>query len=83
LIFGLFFPIGKKMQLKVDSPSALGDAIRRRRKELRLTQEQVAGVARTGPRFVGDLESGKPTVRLAEVFRVLGALGLDLTIDSR
>jgi y4mF family transcriptional regulator len=71
------------MESKIDNPLALGAAIRRRRRELSLTQEQVAGIARTGPRFVGDLESGKPTVRLAEVFRVLGALGLDLTIDSR
>lgn len=67
----------------IDSPDALGAAIRDRRRELKLTQEQVAGIARTGPRFVGDLESGKPTVRLAEVFRVLGALGLDVSIDRR
>ena len=66
-----------------DSPAALGAMIRERRRELGLTQEQVAGVARTGPRFIGDLESGKPTVRLAEVFRVLAALGLDMSVDSR
>jgi y4mF family transcriptional regulator len=57
--------------------------VRRRRRELRLTQEEVAGVARTGPRFVGDLEAGKPTVQLAEVLRVLGALGLELEVSDR
>lgn len=71
------------MLARIDSPDALGAAIRARRRELKLTQEQVAGIARTGPRFVGDLESGKPTVRLAEVFRVLGALGLDVSIEGR
>ncbi len=71
------------MEAKIDSPEALGAAIRDRRRELSLTQEQVAGIARTGPRFVGELEAGKPTVRLAEVFRVLAALGLDLTAASR
>jgi y4mF family transcriptional regulator len=65
------------MEAKIDSPEVLGTAIRDRRRELGLTQEQVAGTARTGARFVVDLESGKPTVRLAEVFRVLAALGLD------
>jgi HTH-type transcriptional regulator / antitoxin HipB len=71
------------MEAKIDSPVALGTAIRDRRRELGLTQEQVAGIARTGPRFVGELEAGKATVRLAEVFRVLAALGLDLTVEAR
>jgi HTH-type transcriptional regulator/antitoxin HipB len=71
------------MPSKIDNPNALGAAIRERRRELNLTQEQVAGIARTGPRFIGELESGKSTVRLAEVFRVLGALGLDLSVDTR
>jgi len=71
------------MDTRIDTPKALGAAIRERRRELGLTQEDVAGVARTGPRFIGDLEAGKPTVQLAEVLRVLAALGLDLELKSR
>jgi HTH-type transcriptional regulator / antitoxin HipB len=71
------------MDLRIDTPEALGAAIRRRRRELALTQEEVAGVAGTGARFVGDLEAGKPTVQLAEILRVLGALGLDLELKGR
>jgi y4mF family transcriptional regulator len=71
------------MNERIDSPDRLAAAVRRRRRELRLTQEEVAGVARTGPRFIGDLEAGKPTVQLAEVLRVLGALGLELEVSDR
>jgi HTH-type transcriptional regulator / antitoxin HipB len=67
----------------IENPEDLGAAIRRRRRELGLTQEDVAGVAGTGPRFVGELEAGKPTAQLAETLRVLGALGLDLELRSR
>ncbi len=71
------------MEPRIDTSEALGAAIRRRRQELALTQEEVAGVARTGPRFIGELEAGKPTVQLAEVLRVLAALGLDLELKGR
>jgi y4mF family transcriptional regulator len=68
---------------RIDNPQALGAAVRNRRRDLGLTQEEVAGVARTGARFVGELEAGKPTVQLAEMLRVLGALGLDLELNDR
>lgn len=71
------------MNIRIDSPEALGAAIRRRRRELALSQEDVAGVAGTGPRFIGELEAGKPTVQLAQVLRVLAALGLDLELKGR
>jgi y4mF family transcriptional regulator len=71
------------MNARIDNPQALGDAVRVRRQALGLTQEEVAGVARTGARFVGELEAGKSTVQLAEMLRVLGALGLDLELKAR
>ncbi|MBS1862670.1 MAG: helix-turn-helix transcriptional regulator [Actinobacteria bacterium] len=71
------------MIFRIDTPESLGAAVRRRRGELGLTQEEVAGIANTGPRFVGELEAGKPTVQLAELLRVLGALGLDLEVSDR
>jgi HTH-type transcriptional regulator / antitoxin HipB len=71
------------MDSRIEIPDDVGAAVRRRRRELGLTQEDVAGVARTGLRFVGDLEAGKPTVQLAETLRVLGALGLDIELRAR
>jgi y4mF family transcriptional regulator len=71
------------MTARIDNPQALGAAVRTRRRDLGLTQEEVAGVAQTGVRFIGELEAGKPTVQLAEMLRVLGALGLDLELNDR
>jgi HTH-type transcriptional regulator / antitoxin HipB len=71
------------MDSRIENAEELGAAIRRRRRELGLTQEDVAGVASTGPRFIGELEAGKPTAQLAETLRVLGALGLDLELRGR
>lgn len=63
------------------SPSAaLGAAVRRRREDLGLRQEEVADLAATSQRFVHTLESGKPTVRLDKVLAVLGVLGLGLDV---
>ncbi len=53
----------------------LGEALRSARKQLRLTQPQLALAAGVGVRFIVDLESGKPTVRLESVLRVIDALG--------
>ncbi len=52
----------------------------RRRHGLR--QEDVALTAGTGARFVGELERGKPTVRLDTTLRVLAVLGISLELDD-
>lgn len=53
----------------------LGHALRAARKQLGLTQPQLALAAGVGVRFIVDLEAGKPTVRLTHVLRVIDALG--------
>lgn len=65
------------------TPQALGTVIRRRRRELGLTQSELAGVASTTLRFVSELERGKSTVQLDAVLRVLNALGLRLATTPR
>jgi y4mF family transcriptional regulator len=67
----------------VDSPATLGHLIRARRKELGLTQTDVADVARTTLRFVSELERGKATAQLDGILRVLAALGIELTASTR
>jgi HTH-type transcriptional regulator/antitoxin HipB len=59
----------------IRSPQQLGDALRVARKQLGLTQPQLALAAGVGVRFIVDLEAGKATLRLENVLRVIDALG--------
>lgn len=61
----------------------LGATVRERRKDLRLTQQQLADLSGTSERFVRALERGKPTVQLNHVVAVLDALGLELRAEVR
>lgn len=78
----IIFPDGK-MDDRIQDPVGLGTAIRKRRADLRLTQEDLAAVARITPRLLGELERGKATAQLDGVLRVLAALGLDLYVRTR
>ena len=68
---------------RIDAAAGLGAAVRKRRRELGLTQEQIAGVAGVGVRFVSELERGKPTVQLGKLLQVTRRLGLDLWLAPR
>jgi y4mF family transcriptional regulator len=59
----------------IQSPQQLGEVLRAARKQLKLTQPQLALAAGVGVRFIVDLEAGKPTLRLETVLRVIEALG--------
>ena len=61
--------------ISIDSPAQLGKVVRASRKQLGLTQPQLALVAGVGVRFIVDLEACKPTVRLASVMSVIDSLG--------
>lgn len=68
--------------LAIHSPDQLANSVRWARKRLGLTQPQLALAAGVGTRFVVDLESGKPTVRLENVLRVIDALGGQLQLTG-
>lgn len=70
------------MPITLDTPQSLGQAARAARKQLGLTQPQLALAAGVGVRFIVELEAGKPTLRLENVLRVLHALGARLTMDG-
>ena len=61
----------------------LSQVVEHRRKALGLTQPALAGLAGCSERFIRELESGKPTVRLDKVLAVLEVLGLDLQVTPR
>jgi HTH-type transcriptional regulator / antitoxin HipB len=71
------------MGSRIQTPDQLGQAVRDRRKSLRLTQEELAAVAAVTPRLLGEVERGKPTAQLDGVLRILAALGLDLYARTR
>jgi len=60
----------------------LGTAIRKRRKSLRLTQQQLADFAGCGVAYIYMLEMGKPTVRIDKLLDVLSILGLGLRVEE-
>ena len=70
------------MSLPVNTPAALGQAVRDARKQIGLTQPQLALAAGVGVRFVVDLEAGKATLRLENILRVVNALGGTLAVDG-
>jgi transcriptional regulator with XRE-family HTH domain len=49
---------------------------------LRLTQAEVAAAAEVSEKLVGMIESGKPTVQLDGLERVLAVLGFALSLDE-
>jgi len=66
----------------IRSPQQLGEALRASRKQLGLTQPQLALAAGVGVRFIVDLEAGKPTLRLENILRVIDALGGEIQLSG-
>ena len=56
----------------------LSDFLKNKRKQLNLTQQQLAGKAGVGLRFIRDLEQGKTTLRMDKVNQVLKLFGQEL-----
>jgi len=87
------FPIGKMPSTpttkqfqdptRVSTPEDLGRIVRAFRKDSGADQARAAGLAGVGVRFLGDLERGKPNLRLGLVLRVLERLGLEVWIAPR
>lgn len=66
----------------INSPRHLGEALRAARKQLGLTQPQLALAAGVGVRFIVELEAGKPTLRLENILRVIDSLGGELQLSG-
>ena len=58
----------------------IGKAVRSARKAQGLRQDDLAGLAGVGTRFVIEVERGKETAQLGRVLHLLAVLGCDLTI---
>ena len=62
--------------MKIKTTEQLGTEIRTWRKQLKITQKELAMTCGTGMRFIVDLEKGKPTCQTGKTLQVMQALGL-------
>ncbi|MGE4291424.1 MAG: helix-turn-helix domain-containing protein [Desulfovibrio sp.] len=79
-------PAGKKASFApgpADNVFSLGRAIRQRRNDLGMTQEQLAEATGVGLRFIGEVENGKATAQIGKVFLLLDGLDLQLAVSRR
>jgi transcriptional regulator with XRE-family HTH domain len=65
------------------SAADLGSRLRARRKELGLSQSDVADVIGVNRRVLGQLENGKGTVQLQIALAAAQAVGLDIQLTPR
>jgi y4mF family transcriptional regulator len=72
--------ITDREKMKIRTTAQLGTAIRARRKQLHITQRELAMTCGTGLRFIVDLEKGKPTCHIGKALDVLRSLGLAIEI---
>jgi len=68
--------------MTIQNTAQLGAAIRAARKQLKVTQKELAMTSGTGLRFVIDLERGKSTCQIGKILQVLQALGLRVGLAS-
>ncbi|WP_312138030.1 helix-turn-helix transcriptional regulator [Sphingobacterium sp.] len=62
---------------------SLRQFVKQKRKELKLTQEDLALNAGVGLRFVRDFEQGKKTLRLDKVNDVLALFGKEVGVTDK
>lgn len=61
----------------------LSEYLKKKRKSLNLTQEDLAAKAGVGLRVVREMEQGKPTLRMDKVNQVLMLFGAELGVVSK
>jgi HTH-type transcriptional regulator / antitoxin HipB len=71
------------MEQIIFSPKSFGNAIKRRRKEKKLSQEKAGSDFRINQTTISSIELGAPGTRLDTVFRVLAALDLEMIIRPK
>lgn len=69
--------------MDVADTKTIGTVIRAERKSQDLTQEQLAGLAGVGVRFVRELEAGKDSCQVGRALRVAQTLGLVVSVSTR
>lgn len=68
------------MEKRTLTPAEIGAIVRSVREAQKLRQDELAGAAGVGVRFVVDLEAGKSTAQIGKALQVLQTLGCALEI---
>jgi y4mF family transcriptional regulator len=68
---------------EVNNLREIGIFLRKKRKEMGLTQSEAAGLCNVGIRFISDMENGKPTMHFDKVFKVIERFGIIIGISER
>ena len=76
--FPLYFPYGISESM---TPQEIGRIVRETRRAQGLRQDQLAGAAGVGVRFLVELEAGKVTAQIGKALAVLAALGCRMRIE--
>lgn len=71
------------MSLIARSPKQLGNIIQRTRRQLGLTQTDLANLAGLRQEKVSKIESGQDGAKLSTIFALLAALNLEITVEAR
>jgi HTH-type transcriptional regulator / antitoxin HipB len=58
----------------------IGELVKKTRKNLGVTQRDLALTSGTGMRFISDLEQGKPTCQIEKTLIVLNTLGIKIDL---
>jgi len=74
------FPFGNMEVAMKYAPEQIGELIRKTRKGMGVTQENLALTSGTGLRFIIDLEKGKPTCQIGKALAVLNTLGIKMSL---
>ncbi|WP_051901453.1 helix-turn-helix domain-containing protein [Methylotenera sp. L2L1] len=67
---------------EIDSTHTLGQAIRKRRKEMRLTMDLAAPLCGVSVPFLQALETGKSSAHLGKAIQVANMLGLKIFVQE-
>jgi len=65
------------------TPQQIGAAVRRRRKQMALSQQELGARIRLRQATISRLEAGEPGTRLQTLLDALAALGLEIVIRPR
>jgi HTH-type transcriptional regulator/antitoxin HipB len=65
------------------TPKQVGEAVRRRRRSLGMTQKDLAGKTSLRQATISDVEAGEPGTQLRTLFAVLAALDMEVVARPR
>ena len=72
-----------KNWIEVIDLKSIGAILRAKRKQMKMTQKNAAGLCNVGVRFISDLENGKPTMHFDKTIKVLRYFGYVIGMRER